>query len=272
MNQDLNEFLKETRYCDWKNPEILKVVEKFQEQYTNRRELAIKLFEFVRDEIKYRIGPWGVKSSDTLRDKRGMCTSSSNLLVALYRAANIPAGYCIYKVRGGESFGHILPTLIKNPLKKHSVHIICYVYLDKWIKCDPSTDSDLSNETKHISNIMKLVEWNGKDDFVHEIDPEHIIDISVPLANIDFQLDKKPRYIVRKHIFKIGNYYIDFLRVEGKNIESHLDIEKRFSKWMKKNKKFLYYNYKTVYHAYLLKHKLLEKLNKIWKKTKKRIS
>ncbi|MBU0974358.1 transglutaminase family protein [Patescibacteria group bacterium] len=270
MNQDLSEFLKETRYCDWKNPEIIKVVENYKAQFTDRRELAIKLFEFVRDEIKYRIGPWGIKSSDTLRERKGMCTSSSNLLVALYRAANIPSGYCIYKVRGGESFGHILPALIKNPLKKHSVHIICYVYLDKWIKCDSSTDRDLSHETRHISNIMKLVEWNGKDDFVHEIDQEHIINISDPLANIDYQLDKKPRYIVRKYIFRIGNYYIDFLRVEGKKIKSHVDIEKKFTDWMKNNKKFLYYNYKIAYYAYNIKFKVSKSIKKSWEK--KRIS
>ena len=131
----------------------------------------------------------------------------------------------------------------------------------------------LLEEYKYMQNISKitnLVEWNGENDSVHDINPEHIIEIIGPLANIDYQMKKKPRYIVRKYIFRIGNYYIDFLRSEGIKINSHKDIELQFSEWIKDRKKLLFYKYKIMYKFFVIKHNLSYNFKKTWKHVKRK--
>lgn len=228
-------FLLETEYCDISNPSITKIANEFQTKYPDDKERAIKLFLFVRDHVKYRLGAWSKKASTTLREGFGMCTSSTNLLVALLRASKIPAGYCIYQVRGGESFGHILPKIIKRNIDKDSVHIVAYVYLKKrWIKCDASTDIQFSEQSSHLSEITKLINWDGENDDVHLMPSEHIINISKPLANIDFQLEKKPRNFTKTFSFHVGNSFIDFLRASGHKVQTSAHAESEFEKWYRR--------------------------------------
>ncbi len=59
----------------------------------SEREAAVRLFDFVRDEIPYRFGPWGLCASETLARGEGSCTNKANLLVALLRAAGTAAAY-----------------------------------------------------------------------------------------------------------------------------------------------------------------------------------
>jgi len=164
-----------------------------------------------------------------------MCTSSTNLLVALMRASSIPAGYCIFRVRGGESFGHLVPRIIKRTIDHDSVHIVGYVYINnKWIKCDASTDKEFSESSSHISNITKLITWDGEHDDVHLMPKEHIISISDPIDNIDFQLRKKPRKFTQVFGFHVGNGFIDYLRLMGKDISNSKMLEESFEKWYRK--------------------------------------
>ncbi|MFA5107185.1 MAG: transglutaminase-like domain-containing protein [Patescibacteria group bacterium] len=257
-------YLAVTKYCDYDNHNIIDFVKSYKKVNQNDKDLAIALFEYVRDNIKYRVGAWSKRASETMESQTGMCTTSTNLLVALFRAAGIPSGYCIYKVIGGESFGHILPSFIKESISSSSVHIVCFVYIDnRWIKCDPSTDTELSLKTKHIDNLTDLIIWDGEHDAVHPINEKHIISMSEPLDNIDYQLEKKPRYITKHFIFPIGNIYIDFLRKRGHQIRSREDIDKEFIKWFKQNHLSLYvkYNlfrtpwkwYKKVKNNYIVK-------------------
>ncbi len=59
--------------------------------------LAVGAFEFVRDEVLYAFGPWGVRASKTLESRQGTCTNKANLLIALLRAAGIPAAYGVMR-------------------------------------------------------------------------------------------------------------------------------------------------------------------------------
>lgn len=53
---------------------------------------AAAIWSFVR-AMPYRFGPWWQKASETLRLGWGMCTTKSNLEVALFRAAGLEAGF-----------------------------------------------------------------------------------------------------------------------------------------------------------------------------------
>lgn len=256
----LQGFLRKTDYCDFDNPIIKETADWYVQQYPDSKTRAVELFKFVRDNIKYRVGRWDKKASVTISEKYGMCTNSTNLLVALLRASKIPAGYCIYTVVGGESFGHILPNIIKRHVHKDSVHIVANVYLGgKWIKCDPSTDKQLSDSSRHISKLTNLIVWDGEHDAVHEMQEEHIINISEPLANIDYQLEKKPRFLVRTQVFHVANLFIDFLRTQGHIVKSAEHLDNEFKKWFKKNHRLRYY----IFHVFSLYH---ETKNRYFKK------
>lgn len=58
-----------------------------------RRERAVALHDFVRDEIQFGFTPhfdWATPE-DTLRDRRGHCNPQAGLLTALLNAADVPA-------------------------------------------------------------------------------------------------------------------------------------------------------------------------------------
>ena len=264
MEGQPNKFLQETVFCDCNNEIIKEIATRYRLDYLDDKLVAIKLFEFVRDNIKYRVGSWDKKASETLNSGYGMCTSSANLLVALLRAAGIPAGYCIYKVLGGDSFGGLLPDYLKTSVSKVSVHIISYVYLGKWIKCDSSTDKELSTQSSHISPVSKLIEWDGEHDAVHEMPKRTILKVSEPLDNIDEQLRKRPRFIVRHFLFEIGNDYINFLRVHGREFNDVEQLSSHFKAWMIKNKSSKFYEFLFIRGAYTFFEKINLNIKQLW--------
>ena len=109
----MNDFLKETEYCDWSNSEIKSAAEKIIVNLTEPKEKTVALFYWVRDNIYYRVGLWNRKASETLAERKGTCTNSANLFIAFNRAIGIPAGYYVMKVNGREYFGPIVPKFLK---------------------------------------------------------------------------------------------------------------------------------------------------------------
>ena len=86
------DFLKPTKHCQVNDPEIQAKAASLKKK--SELETAKKIFSFVQVSIKYE------KYSDTkkgavktLREKRGNCADQAHLLVALFRAAGIPARY-----------------------------------------------------------------------------------------------------------------------------------------------------------------------------------
>lgn len=246
MQKDLKLFLQETKYCDYNNLAIQALVNEFKGKYTNQRDLAVALFYFVRDNVLYRVGLWNRKASETLAEKSGTCTNSTNLLVALLRAVDIPAGYGVMRVNGQEYFGPVMLETFRNKVSKNSVHIYCYVYLnDKWIRCDPSDDKELSENTSYFNPTTKLVEWDGFYDSILNLDPQHILKDDGPIDNIDHIISKKPRN-ARGIPIKVANLYVKFLRQNDKKINNTKELEPLFMSWLKNNYSLYYYFYFVV--------------------------
>lgn len=245
---NLEEFIQPTYYCDYKHPAIQVIIKRFRNKYSKIDELAEALFYFVRDHIHYRVGYWNKKASETLRDRNGTCTNSANLLVAFYRAANIPAGYGLIEVIGNNYFGPIaLRKLTKNVSRK-SKHIYCYVFLNnKWIKCDPSDDEILSINTQHLNPQSLVVNWNKNGDAMLSLEKKHVLNNTGPHANIDYIIKKKQRmslYIPTR----IANLYINFLRQYGSKMLNLEMLEPEFLKWLRINHKIDFCFYKIFIH------------------------
>lgn len=236
-------FLEVTYYCDYRHTDIQNVINNHMSKYKSHEDLSKSFFYFVRDCIRYQVGNWNKKASETLLEKSGTCTNNANLLIALCRGAGIPAGYGVMDVKGKEYFGKIAPKALTRFVSKKSKHVYAYIYLNgKWIKCDPSDDKDLSINTAHLNIQSSLIDWDAKNDAVLKLNPAHILKDYGLLNNIDHIINKKQRKILYLPV-KIANLYMDFLRIYGKNIISIDDLEPKFKIWLEKNHRIHFLNY-----------------------------
>jgi len=241
MEENLKEFLKETKYCDFEHPAIQQLAQKLTDKCDNPKEKAVSLFYWVRDNIYYRVGFWNRKASETLAERSGTCTNNANLLVALLRASNIPAGYSVIRVNGQEFFGPVILPTFKKRISKNPLHIYTQVWLNgKWIKCDPSIDMYFSEKTSYFNPQSKLVDWDGENNTSLNLNPFYILEEKNLLSNIDEIIAKKPQ-TAKGIIIEIANLYIKFLRNNEKIISRPSDLEPLFRLWLKKN--YLRHNY-----------------------------
>jgi hypothetical protein len=256
ISNNLEPFLHETEYCDFNHKEIKGLAYNLTKDAKNDREKAVVLFYWVRDNILYRVGYWNKKASETLRERKGVCTSKNNLLISMLRAIRIPAGYGIMRVDGRKYFGIIVPDFLKNKISKNSIHVYSFVYLDnKWLKCDPSDDAMFSENTAHLNPQSKLVDWDGKNHATLNLHPDHILKDIGPINNIDAIIEKKPK-TATKNIVEMGNLYIEFLRENGKRIDSISEIPKAFRSWIKKRHTYFYFIFQLVSFWQNIKSKL----------------
>ena len=227
-------FLKETIYCDYTHPHIQNEIKKHADKSKNERELAVSLFYFVRDHVRYRVGNMNRKASGTYLEKGGACTDKANLLIALCRAVGIPAGYGVMEVFGPKFFGVITPPSLAAKISKTTKHVYAHIYLsNRWIKCDPSDDLPLSISTRHLNQQSRTVEWGGVSDAVLNLNPIHILNDKGPLHNIDHIISKKQRKALYIPV-RIANLYIQFLRQHGSQIKSVEALEPAFLRWLRK--------------------------------------
>ena len=229
-------YLRETRYCDFGHDLIRGLHNDLVAGEEEPREKAVRMFYWVRDNIKYRVGYWNSKASETLIIGKGTCTNKANLLVALLRASGIPAGYGVMKVKGEEYLGPIVLPIFKDLISKIGRHIYCYVHLeDRWIKCDPSDDQDFVEQTGYFNPTSTLVDWNGREDALLNLAPDHILRDEGPADSIDHLMDKKLSMVSRSFVLRVANLYIDFLRENNRRIDDIECLQRLFQKWLKKN-------------------------------------
>jgi hypothetical protein len=113
----LQKYLKPTANCQSSNAKITALASSLTSDSNSTYEKAEAIFNWVRDKISYsfydntKYGAVG-----TLNAKTGNCCDHTHLLVALARAAGIPAryehGYC--KFSSGKSYGHVWAQLYIN--------------------------------------------------------------------------------------------------------------------------------------------------------------
>ena len=114
-------LLRETKYCEVSNQEIQAKAKSLKQ--SSVLETAKSIYHFVQFDITYELYANTKKGAvKTLRARKGNCADQAHLLVALFRAAGIPARY----VHG---IGHYWTQ--------------CYVN-NKYYDCDPT------HKTKHV--------------------------------------------------------------------------------------------------------------------------
>lgn len=126
----VDRFLAEDPYVDFTHPLIQEKARELFSDVTSDSEKVRAAYLFIRDEIPHsfdiRSDIITAKASDVLLHKTGICHAKANLLAALLRSQNIPAGFC---------FQHM--TLAGDDSLGYCVHCFNAVFLENhWIKLD----------------------------------------------------------------------------------------------------------------------------------------
>ena len=226
------DFLQPTRYCDWTHPTIQALAQALTARCSTEREKATTLFAWVRDHIAFEVGNWNRTASETLAAGGGTCTNKANLLVATARAVSIPAGYHVMHVKGQDYLGPVVPDTLRTRISRRSTHVYVTMCLHgQWLRCDPTDDTAFANATAHLNPQSRLVEWEGTNDALLNLDPSHILDEQGPLSTIDHLLARKPR--IGRRTVQLGNLYVQFLREQAGSIRRLEALEPAFVRWLR---------------------------------------
>jgi len=160
----MERYLKPTFAINCDSPSIQEKSSNLTEGCGDIIKKAQSLFYFVRDEIRYNIYvsrslPEHFKASNTLARRDGYCVQKAVLLVALARAAGIPAGLGFSRIRN-----NILPEKTLNWLGTNILpfHGYAEFYLNgKWVKATPAFDLKLCEKNRIIP-----VEFDGENDAI----------------------------------------------------------------------------------------------------------
>ena len=136
---NLEPYLKPSKNCQSDDPIIVALAEELTEGMTNSLDKAVAIYNYVRDTISYsfyydtRYGALGTLDAET-----GNCVDHSHLLIALFRAAGLPARYahgtCTFN---SGTYGHVWTQVLLG---------------DTWVVADA---------TSARNSFGKVVNWNN---------------------------------------------------------------------------------------------------------------
>lgn len=207
-------FLRATAWCDADHPVIVHLARELTRGLRTPEAKAVALFNWVRDEVLYTLGDWNWKASETLALRRGTCSNKANLLVALARAAGIPAGFQVMKIRTRHYFGAWLVPMGRRLIREESVHVYATLFLGgRWVKCDATDDKALCESIEGLLPHARLVEFDGVEDATHGFAPEAVIADEGPLPSVDDRLERRASFSQAAR--RMFGHYIRFMRAQG---------------------------------------------------------
>jgi transglutaminase-like putative cysteine protease len=180
----LHKYLEPTPTFDSDSESIKEKAGELAHGLNDAVEKAKALFYFVRDGISYNLYvpkhmPEHFKATNTLVRGKGYCVQKAVLLVALARAAGIPARLCCAKIRN-----HLVPPSVLEILKSDVFpwHGYAELYLDgKWVKATPAFDLKMCQK-----NGLIPVEFDGRNDAKL---PSHNVEGK---PHVEYLLDRGP--------------------------------------------------------------------------------
>jgi transglutaminase-like putative cysteine protease len=134
MTIDPANFLDDCDVIDFRDPDVTLLVKQLKGK--SETITARQCFEFVREQIRHssdhQINPVTCRASDVLQHRTGYCHAKSDLLCALLRANQIPAGLCYQEL------------VVDQDAAKYCLHGLNAVYLRGfgWYRVDPRGNRD----------------------------------------------------------------------------------------------------------------------------------
>ena len=173
MSREVNnfeEYLKPTKLCNINHPKILPRAAEITNGAVTKKEVASRIFYWVRDNIKFGLYFSQTKASTTLHYRIGECVNKTNLHVALLRATGIPARFRYSLCKKGVLEG-IISNFIYNNIGAEASHFWCECHLDgRWISCESFFDKPLYDGMCQIhpgfGTLVPSIDWDVQTDLV----------------------------------------------------------------------------------------------------------
>ena len=160
MPFDRQKYLQPSGLCDFdRSPGIQRKAQELAAGCRNRQQKFESIFRFVK-ELPYGLEDWDLKASETLKKGWGMCSSKTNLLVALLRSVGIPARYRIYRIKADMALWSRLGNMSSNTARMSELgeerdHVDCEVWLGRWEDCDPGRDSAMEKGLLKLGGVLE---------------------------------------------------------------------------------------------------------------------
>ena len=174
MPINMHAYLKPSDLCDFdRSPEIERKARALMQGCNNRQRKFEEVLAFVK-ELPYTLEDWDIKASDTLKKGTGMCSSKTNLMIAMLRSIHIPCRYRIYRIKADATLWKWMCEL--NPeasrlktLGEERDHVDCEIWLGKWLDCDAGRDTALERGILKLGGTIareKIADAAGKVHYV----------------------------------------------------------------------------------------------------------
>lgn len=162
------EFLVATNLCDWQNERVGKTAKQIVGDAATSSDRALRIFRFVRDEIRFSVSYSESTASQTLRRGYGECGTKTNAQVALLRAVGIPARYRWVKAKT-ESLQGLIPEFVYRRMPQVASHFWCECFLaPNWVSCEGLLDRDLYEALVRADPATRdripTIDWDGESD------------------------------------------------------------------------------------------------------------
>lgn len=165
---DKNDYLVTSFFIDWDAAPIREKSGELTANIKEPREKAIRIFYFVRDDIRYNVysprsSDEDFKASHMLARGEGYCVQKAVLLVALARAAGIPARLRFAEIRIHHTAKSIAEKRGSNVFPYHG---LTDLYVEgNWVKATPTYDLGYCRKAG-----IAPVEFDGKGDALLPLD------------------------------------------------------------------------------------------------------
>jgi transglutaminase-like putative cysteine protease len=164
MGADMERYLRATPTIDADNETIREAATRLTTGCLSDQQRAMKLFYFVRDQIRYNIYMVSVfiedfRASRIMEWGRGYCVQKAVLLAALGRASGIPSRLVFAKIKNHKLPAQILEMTGTNIFPRHGYN---QFFLDgKWVSAAATFDKELCEK-----NGLPTVEFDGRSNAV----------------------------------------------------------------------------------------------------------
>lgn len=168
QSTDLEFFLQPAPGIQCEHPEVLALARSIARGSHNDVEAARRLFEYVRDTVRYSVQVPMARLEEylalnTLARGKGYCVQKSALLCALARALGIPSRLGFADIKNQRLHGR-LSSMLPQQIIYHHCFVEWFVG-GRWLKATPSFDRAL---TEH--HHWRLVEFDGSGDALLPVD------------------------------------------------------------------------------------------------------
>ncbi|TYP99029.1 transglutaminase superfamily protein [Tenacibaculum adriaticum] len=155
-------YLKEHYNFDYNSDIIKEHLKKTDLDDLTEKEIAIKLYEHVRDYWPYSPYRFSLekrdwKASEIIKHKKGHCLDKAVLLITFLRANNIPAKLGLAKVKNHIAVDDIVEKFGSDVLVPHGY--VAIFLNNKWVKATPAFNKELCDMLG-----VSVLEFNGEND------------------------------------------------------------------------------------------------------------